>query len=439
MWTKLRALIIADAKEDVILLLGTLHADGFLIEHGHVRTYAELEYALRSAHWDIVLARDPTQHCISHDISNLLISLNHPVPLIVISDERGATATGGDGHLGQECCITMRELRSLSSAVLTAWGDSPHRDAFSTNGQAAHTGSASDNVVAATSAGIMVIGQNGVVSYANPAAGRLFGLSTQDLVGRKTPIPADPEVETTIAEVRHVSDKPRTIAVQASRMCWGGEDSVVLTLYDITIRKQEYDLLKESFRDLAYTMSRAMASRDPYTVSHQRRVADLVVLVGARMGLSDGQLWDLRLGGLMHDIGKVAIPDEILAKPGNLASEELHLARTHSERGYDILRGARLAPVIAQMALHHHEALDGSGYPQQLHATALSIEDRILIPCNLAESISSFRLYRRALNREDTVARLQYERGTKHDPEVVDCLIEVLESGQFELGSLSVR
>ena len=188
------------------------------------------------------------------------------------------------------------------------------------------------------------------------------------------------------------------------------------------------------FLNLAETLSRAMASRDPSTTNHQRRVADFVVQVGSCLGLPAERLWGLRLGGLLHDVGKIAVPELILTRPGKLSREELELVRTHPQAGYEILRDAGLPPVVPLLALHHHERLDGSGYPQGLSGDALTMEDRILSVCNVVEAMGAHRPYRRGLGKKEVIAEIVAGRGTRYEPAVVDCILDLLESGEFVLG-----
>jgi len=191
---------------------------------------------------------------------------------------------------------------------------------------------------------------------------------------------------------------------------------------------------REGLLNLAETLSRAMASRDPSTTNHQRRVADLAVQVGSRLGLSAERLWALGLGGLLHDVGKIAVPELILTRPGRLSNEERELVRTHPEAGHEILRGAGLPPIVPLLALHHHELLDGSGYPQGLSGDVLTMEDRILSVCNVVEAMGAHRSYRRGLGKKEVIAEIVAGRGTRYEPDVVDCVLSLLESGEFVLG-----
>lgn len=212
-----------------------------------------------------------------------------------------------------------------------------------------------------------------------------------------------------------------------------GTNKSVASLLDLTERKKTEERLERSFVDLAETISRAEAYRDPYTSLHQRRVAQLIRPVGEKMGLDEDRLLGLEIGGLLHDIGKASIPESILNKPGPLSQQEWSLVRLHARRGYEILQVSNLPWPVAEMALHHHERLDGSGYPDGIGNDELTLDIRILAACNVAEAMSAHRPYRPARSRTELAEELRGGRGTKYDAAVVDILVGMVEAGALEL------
>lgn len=198
--------------------------------------------------------------------------------------------------------------------------------------------------------------------------------------------------------------------------------------------KQAGEKLKRSFMTLADMVARAMGSRDPYTAVHQRKVAELAHLVGEKMGLDAHRLKGLYIGGLIHDIGKVSTPETIMTKLGKLTNEEWGIIHAHVTQGYEILKGTGLPWPVPEMALHHHERLDGSGYPHGIRGDKLSLEVRILGVCDVVEAMGSHRPYRPARSKEELLGELETGRGTKYDAEVVDVILEIIQSGEFELG-----
>jgi PAS domain S-box-containing protein len=189
---------------------------------------------------------------------------------------------------------------------------------------------------------------------------------------------------------------------------------------------------KNYLLNLAGIVSRIIASCDPYTAGHQQRVAQLACLVGDNMGLAAPMVDRLYLDGLFHDIGKVTIPRSILTKPGQLAEEEWALIRAHTKQGYSILKDANLPWPIAEAALQHHERLDGSGYPDGITGDKLGLEVNILAVCDVVEAMSSHRPYRPARTTVEVLKELRDGRGTKYDASVVDVMLAIIESEEFE-------
>ncbi|MDH5781744.1 MAG: PAS domain S-box protein [Dehalococcoidia bacterium] len=200
---------------------------------------------------------------------------------------------------------------------------------------------------------------------------------------------------------------------------------------DIAERNKTAEQLKSSFINLAKTVSRVIESCDPYTAGHQQRVAELARLVGENIGLAEDMVERLYLNGLLHDIGKISIPTSILTKPGELAEEEWALIRAHTKQGYNILKDANLPWPVADVALQHHERLDGSGYPDGITGDKLSLEVSILAVCDVVEAMSSHRPYRPARTTADILKELKDGRGTKYNVSVVDVMLPMIESGEF--------
>ena len=189
---------------------------------------------------------------------------------------------------------------------------------------------------------------------------------------------------------------------------------------------------RSSLLSLSKIVSGVIASCDPYTAGHQQKVAELACLVGANLGLCADTVDRLYLDGLFHDIGKVSIPRSILTKPGQLAEEEWALIRAHTKQGYSILKDANLPWPIAEVALQHHERLDGSGYPDGIAGDKLSLEVNILAVCDVVEAMSSHRPYRPARTTAEVLKELRDGRGTKYDASVVDVMLAMIESEESE-------
>jgi PAS domain S-box-containing protein/putative nucleotidyltransferase with HDIG domain len=197
--------------------------------------------------------------------------------------------------------------------------------------------------------------------------------------------------------------------------------------------------VKLHFIQLTKMISRAMFAVDPYTVSHQERLAILAVTIGEKAGLNSEELEWLRVGALLHDIGKAAVPNTILSKPGKLTDEEWVLIRSHVKRGHEMLQDMDLPENVMDMVLNHHERLDGSGYPNGIRGDKLSAESRILGICDVVEAMSSHRPYRPARKKEEIITELKSGRDRIYDPKVVDILIDVVERNEFDFDFATVK
>jgi putative nucleotidyltransferase with HDIG domain len=168
-------------------------------------------------------------------------------------------------------------------------------------------------------------------------------------------------------------------------------------------------------------------TRDPYTAGHQRRVADIASAIGREMDLSEWAIRGIRVAGLLHDIGKLSVPAEILTKPGKLNATEFTIIKSHSQVSYDILEMIEFPWPVKEAILQHHERLDGSGYPNGLTGDDITLEARILGVADVVEAISSHRPYRPALGMEQALRELLNKKGVLYDPKVVEACLKLIE------------
>ena len=172
-----------------------------------------------------------------------------------------------------------------------------------------------------------------------------------------------------------------------------------------------------------------MASRDPYSAGHQRRVSQIACTIGREMGLPKDRLRDLRMAGKIHDLGKVAIPLQLLSKPGKLTLQEFALIKTHPQVAFNILTPITLPGNIAKIILQHHERLNGSGYPQGLKGEQILLESMILGVADVMEAMCSRRPYRASLGLAETLDELIRNKGILYDAAVVETCLNLY--GQY--------
>ena len=219
----------------------------------------------------------------------------------------------------------------------------------------------------------------------------------------------------------------------------GADLGMVLVSRDISRRKDDERALREGLDRLRQTLDQTVSAlagivetRDPYTAGHQQRVAQLAEAMGARLGMDTEMRRGLFVSGQLHDIGKISIPAEILSKPARLTPEEMGLMHHHPQSGHDILHNVEFPWPVARTVLEHHERLDGSGYPQGLSGTGISLEARILSVADVVEAMSSHRPYRPALGNELALEEIRSRRGALYEPDAVDVCLELFRSGDFQ-------
>ena len=198
--------------------------------------------------------------------------------------------------------------------------------------------------------------------------------------------------------------------------------------------QRSYDQLRETFIATVNALASTVEMKDPYTAGHQRWVTRLACAIAKEMGLSEEKIEGIRMAGLIHDIGKLNIPAEILTKPGHLSEIQYNMIKIHPQVGCDILREIKFPWPVAQIVLQHHERMDGTGYPQGLSDEEIILEARILAVADTVEAMSSHRPYRVAHGIERALQEISRNRSTLYDPEVVDaCLMLFTEKGfQFD-------
>ena len=210
---------------------------------------------------------------------------------------------------------------------------------------------------------------------------------------------------------------------------------LALALHDIELeeeRKRAKQKLQKTLEETIHALASAIEMRDPYTAGHQKRVTKLACAIAKEMGLSKEQIEGIRMAGLIHDIGKISIPSEILTKPGKLNDLECSLIKTHPQAGYNILKGIEFPWPVAQIVLQHHEMMDGSGYPQGLCGKDILLEAGILAVADVVEAMSSHRPYRPAYGIDKALEEISKNKGILYDPEVVNACLRLFNQKGFK-------
>lgn len=223
--------------------------------------------------------------------------------------------------------------------------------------------------------------------------------------------------------------------IELLRLVAGKLSYGIAALRDRAARAVSAQQLVDGIEASVVAIAAMLEERDPYTAGHQRRTAQLAVAIAREMNLPDDRVQGIRLGSLIHDVGKIAAPAEILYRPGKLSSAQMEIVKTHARVGYDIVRHIAFPWPIAEMVLQHHERLDGSGYPQGLAGDAILLDARIIAVADVVEAITSFRPYRPALGSDVALAEVEMHAGTRFDLEVVTACSAVFRQRGFPFAS----
>lgn len=301
---------------------------------------------------------------------------------------------------------------------------------------------------------IFAVDREAMILVWNPAAERLFGWDEQDVLGQTNPIVPEGrgeefrqlreraiagEVYTGMeVRVRRKDGSPVDISVSTAPL--RDESGVIVgfmvVVADISERKRMEDALRESlqksqriFDETIHALASAVEKRDPYTAGHQQRVARLACAISGEMGLPTEQTNGIRTAAIVHDIGKLSVPVEILNKPGRLSEAEHSILKIHPQAGYEILDGIEFPWPIARIVQQHHERMDGTGYPLGLQNEEILLEARILTVADVVEAIASYRPYRPANGITAALAEIAAYSGSRYASEVVYACLALFNKG----------
>ncbi len=306
--------------------------------------------------------------------------------------------------------------------------------------------------------GVVTMDDKGRIIDLNPAAEKIFGYSSEKATGRLvSDLLIPPQLreahEQGLArflaggEKKIIGRRMKVTAMRADHTTFPAEMEVI-SIYpqstpvfiayirDISEQDQLERELRQSVLNTKKTLlqtilaiSRTVEMRDPYTSGHQRRVAHLAATIAEAMELSEARVEGIFLGALIHDIGKIAVPSEILSRPGRLLDEDIKYLRIHCRKGYEILHPVNFPWPVAEIALQHHEHMDGSGYPQGLRGEDILLEARIVCVADVVESLTAHRPYRPAHPFEEALASINLRSRHWYDRRVVKICNRLFENG----------
>jgi len=302
----------------------------------------------------------------------------------------------------------------------------------------------------------IIIAQDGKFKFVNNKALELVGDPTLDVLNMGIDIFIHPDDRDRVMKrhaqrlsgetapneysfkLKDVHGNSKWVSIKAVLTEWNGRPATLNFLRDLTEQKKAEEDIRQSCEKLQRTiegivdvMTATVEIRDPYTAGHQRRVSQLALAMGRHLRLPAGSLDAIHMAGLIHDMGKISIPAEILSKPGKLSNFEFEIIKSHPSIGYDILKSIEFPWPLAEIVLQHHERINGSGYPRSMCRDDILIEARIIGVADVVEAMASHRPYRPALGIEAALDEIAKNSGKLYDAEAVEACLSLFHDRKF--------
>ena len=444
----LNILILEDNPDDAELMVAELEKGGCIITHKIVDTEEDFKKSLKEPP-DLILADYKLPSLNALDALRIKQEIAPTTPLIIVSGtigeefaveciKAGATDYVLKDRLFRLCPVVKRALMEAEEHKERKQAEDLFRKIFLNSPNA-----------------IFII-QDGKFKLVNPQFAKENGFSEEELLNRdsfKLVYPEDKEMVREIVvknlkeglfspfEYRTIkkSGHLRWVLQVVTSITYQGKRAILGNFKDITEIKraekeleQSYRKLQEAMQDTIKIIAKVVEVKDPYTAGHQQRVSQLSTCIAKELKLPKNKIEGIRIASLIHDIGKISVPAEILSKPIKLNEIEYSLIKDHSQIGYDILKTIDFPWPVAQIILQHHERLDGSGYPHGLKGNKILLEARIMGAADVVEAMSSHRPYRPALGIDKALEEISKNKGTLYDPEVVDVCIKLFKEKGFK-------
>jgi len=298
------------------------------------------------------------------------------------------------------------------------------------------------------------IASEGGWQYVSPAFARLTGYTPEEITGAgqaglfRLYHPDDRPMIVRMARARILGKPPTELGMgrmlrkdgsvlfilgTALGTKHNGRPALVSVCFDITKRVRAQARLRQAMEGAIHAMALTVETRDPYTAGHQRRVADLASTIAEGMQIPQEVIQGIKMSAVIHDLGKLRVPPDILSNPGRLTEPEFAIIKTHPRVAYDILSAIEFPWPVSEIVYQHHERIDGSGYPQGLQKDEILIEARIIGVADVVEAMASHRPYRPALGIERALEEIQLGAGTRYDPDAASVCVDLFENKGYSL------
>ena len=450
----LRVLLIEDSEDDAVLILRELRKAGYTPVSERVETEYTMRSALSSQKWDIILSDYNMPEFCAAEALSVYRECGIEVPFIIVSGAVGEEKAVQLMKEGAHDYVMKDNLQRLVPAIERELKESEDRKSRKI---AEDSYRKSDFIVNASRDMMALINRSGIFETVNSSFCKIFGKERQqEIVGHSVSEMWGQEVyeqkikpclercqngEDINTEDWFDMEGMGTQCLEISYIPYRNSNGVVthaiMAAHNITNRKMAEQELDKSYRNLQKTLeetvnalSALVEMRDPYTAGHQNRVAGIARAIAQELGLSEDAAQGIWVASLIHDIGKVRVPADILSRPAHLSSAEFELIKEHPRTGYEILKEIDFPWPIAEIVLQHHERINGSGYPLGLKGDEILFASRIIGVADVVEAMTYHRPYREALGLDAALDEIKKNKGILYDPDVVEACIKVfLEKG----------
>ncbi|MCX7816235.1 MAG: HD domain-containing protein [Syntrophales bacterium] len=455
----LRLLIVDDSEDDATLMLWTLKREGYNCISKVVDQEEEFRKALQEGVWDIVICDYSLPRFNGIKALQILKEKGLDIPFILVSGVIGEETAVDALKAGAWDFVLKDRLTRLAPVVERSLREAEHKRKLKEDEELLRKAYRDlETIFKAIGYPTMILDTNYRILDANRVVTMITGLEKEELVGQYCYkvfysggiSNSSPPLNCPMRELLSNGGRDNAQGEVEWKVGYfivnctpvfddrGEIEKVIHVATDITERKEWENERKATIkrtRDVLIAFVNAMASavekRDPYTFGHQRRVAKLAQAIAESMDFPRDMVDGIYLAGLVHDIGKISVPSEILSKPSTLTEIEFQLIKTHPGVGWDILKNIDFPWPIARIILEHHERIDGSGYPNGIKGEEILIEARILAVADVVEAMVSHRSYRPALGIEEALLHIMTHSGSLYDPRVVDACVKLFREGRF--------
>ena len=445
----LRVLLIEDSEDDAVLILRELRKAGYTPVSERVETESTMKSALSSQQWDVILSDYNMPEFCAGEALSVFRECGIEIPFIIVSGAVGEEKAVQLMKEGAHDYVMKDNLKRLVPAIERELKESEDRKSRKI---AEDSYRKSDFIVNASRDMMALINRSGIFETVNSSFCKIFGKERQqEIVGHSVSEIWGQEVyeqkikpclercqngEDINTEDWFDMEGMGTQCLEISYIPYRNSNGVVthaiMAAHNITNRKMAEQELDKSYRNLQKTLeetvnalSALVEMRDPYTAGHQNRVARIARAIAQELGLSEDAVQGIWVASLIHDIGKVRVPADILSRPAHLSSAEFELIKEHPQTGYEILRKIDFPWPIAEIVLQHHERINGSGYPQGLKGDGILLASRIIGVADVVEAMTYHRPYREALGLDVALDEIRENKGILYDPNVVEACIRV--------------